>query len=888
MRRFACELRPLSSPPRPTAAWWLPEVERSALAVHLARCARAGVRIELCELPAHEGLLLLVDEGAPLALPAPCLPLARWAGRLYLPLDAQLWPPASEAEWGECLPSGRLLFLPNRTPVHAPPELSAAPELALRPPPTSARRWDRARPGTLLPPRLAGVSARVPSLEQTLADLREEVEPRPLDALEDSGSPTGEARGLRAGIARKILQWTSQAPQGAESPNWVDRLDQWARRSLGIDPAQLEQQRAAELSRLLELLQDDPDQGLRYALPLGAGETARGVAPPSARLDARDPRFDLSQRDRALPGDAWNVEPRTRARLTQKYYELAARELQLGRYRRAAYVYAHLLGNDQAAAQALERGRDWQEAAQLYAKTPRGELKAAACLERGGLLEEAARAWDAAGDPGRAAELYARLGDEERAQQAWERALDKAHAQGRLLVASRIAEQELRDPRRALRLLASEWPAGESAEDALVERLALLGRMDQRAQARQWVEELCRQELAVEASTKLARALRRTADAESDRTTSRWARDRARVAVSSALRGASAEQERALMKLVAELDSSDRLLERDAARWMRQRRRARRSAGASHGSSQRRLAWRLRRESQLEPGVDWWRAIGWRGGFAALGTRHDGELVLASGRDSTRHTQSLGLASLRRGEACLSLDPSDGVLAGWLPGPLARCARPGRPAQSLTESTGESLACAILQGGTAHLSGRPGSPARLSLHAESGELLDTRELDVLPLDDPLPELHMAAHGTSCWIAAGAQLHHLQGGQLLHSDTLPHPIRALVASPRYSRTRLLLALEEGVALQTRTADSQRWTLFASDLERPSVGFVRGGLAAADTGRVQLWTVRDGRAQLEEELDLQRSSPLAPCVFGGPVPFELGVLFEDGMLRWYERA
>ena len=77
------------------------------------------------------------------------------------------------------------------------------------------------------------------------------------------------------------------------------------------------------------------------------------------------------------------------SQLRAKYMELAGREMRLGRYRRAAYIYAHLLGDLTNAAAALIAGKHWREAAVLYRDRLKRPEMAAKCLEQGGLWAEA-------------------------------------------------------------------------------------------------------------------------------------------------------------------------------------------------------------------------------------------------------------------------------------------------------------------------------------------------------------------------------------------------------------------------------------------------------------------------------------------------------------------
>ena len=91
-------------------------------------------------------------------------------------------------------------------------------------------------------------------------------------------------------------------------------------------------------------------------------------------------------------------------KLLAKYRELANREKRLKRYRRAAYIYAELIGDVETAAAVLEEGKHFREAAEIYRKHLHKPLLAARTYESGGLFREAVEIyeelelWEEAGD----------------------------------------------------------------------------------------------------------------------------------------------------------------------------------------------------------------------------------------------------------------------------------------------------------------------------------------------------------------------------------------------------------------------------------------------------------------------------------------------------------
>src|SRR5262249_48218382 len=140
------------------------------------------------------------------------------------------------------------------------------------------------------------------------------------------------------------------------------------------------------------------------------------------------------------PVDYWDIGDQYRARLQAKYRELANREIALGRHRRAAYIFAELLGDLRAAAATLADGRLYRGAAALYDQRLKDSLAAARCLEQGGLLSEAIVFYQGMGHHEKVAELYEKLQQPDFAAQAYRRAVGAKLDCADYLAAAQILE----------------------------------------------------------------------------------------------------------------------------------------------------------------------------------------------------------------------------------------------------------------------------------------------------------------------------------------------------------------------------------------------------------------------------------------------------------------
>ncbi len=392
--------------PGDSAAEWLALLAPlgQALGIPLARLA-------LFRLPEGAGALAVPDDEALLAArpgeaDARLRPYRR-VGRLLLPLEADALPRPTALETRALLEHDAALH-PGLGLVALPPEaaLRASDLLAVTTLP--GRPWRPLDPPTA-GPRLTAVEVlRGPSIELFLAGGAGGVGEAP-------GKPPAEQTPGWAGeAAARLVRWASggteppakpepseEPPAGGKPPGdpggggLLGRLRSWSERTLD----QLDQARSREVDRLLRLLERDPDEGLRYALPVAGTSPARGArpAPPSANLPPRLVDYDGGAAGRRGPTEGWDLDAEVTARLARRYRELADRELRLQRFRRAAYIFANLLGDLTAAAGALAAGGHVREAAQLYDERLGRPLEAARVLERGGLLAEAAAAYEKVG-----------------------------------------------------------------------------------------------------------------------------------------------------------------------------------------------------------------------------------------------------------------------------------------------------------------------------------------------------------------------------------------------------------------------------------------------------------------------------------------------------------
>jgi tetratricopeptide (TPR) repeat protein len=353
----------------------------------------------------------------------------------------------------------------------------------LIPLPETPDAWSAPLPGLPPLPPIQSVFVNAPPLEGLFGGAADDIGTEPAPELADpTAQPDRESAGervsrLAAQAARPFL-WMAKKLLGVvpwvapRRTMWND-LEDWVDEKLGAASDRLSSARERALKKLLEELEKDPDQGLKHALPLASAGLHRGIAPPSSQLGSRDPNFDLGRVGGGRSLDAWDVSSNYQQELRRHYMELANREVQLGRHRRAAYIYAELLGDLSTAAIVLKNGGHAAEAALLYRDHLHRPLEAAGCFVEAGQYLEAVKLYEEGKRWDRLAALYRRMEDAEKAAAAFEIWIQELLRSDDPRQAAEILRNELKDRKRALEILEGAWPSSRQAVACIETALTL-------------------------------------------------------------------------------------------------------------------------------------------------------------------------------------------------------------------------------------------------------------------------------------------------------------------------------------------------------------------------------------------------------------------------------
>jgi tetratricopeptide (TPR) repeat protein len=404
-------------------------------------------------------------------------PYSKIGGKLFIPVDAALEPVVTADELTKLLLWEVQVFHPyiGMVGFDAGDKLSLA-NLILLPQP-QLQLWNFAHPGLNSPAGLQMIGLEPLKAEaDVVEDLNDNVGSMPLSQImnlkgdsESSSSEILKKTGNAFAMAGLFFLLTlsfigkmiftifsliapkSQPVRGRQK-GLLQELEEWINKKMG----DLQKQRDSELNRLMGLFDKDPDEALKYAIPLGSPYLNRGTAPQSGKLGKRSTDFNLGALGGGGRVDSWDVGNYQYA-LRKKYEQAANTAVAAGNFKRAAYIYAHLLSNFYSAANVLQQGKFYREAAALYKEHFKNNKLAAECLERGGLLSEAIPLYIEMDNPEKVGDLYTQLGRPDKALPYYHTTVDRLKTSKDYKQAAKITLEKLHKKDDALNVLLDGW-----------------------------------------------------------------------------------------------------------------------------------------------------------------------------------------------------------------------------------------------------------------------------------------------------------------------------------------------------------------------------------------------------------------------------------------------
>jgi tetratricopeptide (TPR) repeat protein len=785
------------------------------------------------------------------------IPYSLVGGRLFIPADSELRIPLLSAEFAAAFLNDINVLHPTIGLVSADTEEALGLVDLLEVPECHPGHWNAARMAPPVGPAQLSFIALEPPIEagEFLSKGREDIASNSTQELK--GEPGERGPGLlpRAkefigdAFFGGISKLMGMIPQTGSSHNMFNRLEDWANARW----SQLTLRQQQEIDRLLKLLSSDPDKGLRHAIPLGGDGSHRGEEQADLSLGSQKVDFDLARLGGGGSVQYWMLSWEHQQALSDLYRSAANRELTLRRFRRAAFIFAHLLNDYQSAASALKSGGYFREAAVLYRKHLTADRTAADCLREGGLYEDAAALYEELREYELLGDMYRDLERDGDASEAFERSVAEARRRNDTIQASRIVDRKLKQPDRARGMLSDAWPQGMNADVCVEEYFRLLQRDEIHDEARSAIATLSGKTEAPSQRLTLARVLAGIRNSYPQEEVAADSEDATRVLIGGYL-AQHGRDVKSAAEIVKTLDSGDPLLGRDARAFTKnEQTRAKdpSSPPVSATEAQVQLTWVS--AAPAPKGFRILRAVispGKRLVFIGL-TEGMYPAIWVEGAEIMKIWDPVRLPAWEIYDASFVRFGSDGLQI------LMISTNRGLPDQGdVRLDSDEFQVCinrfaAVVEDPNGYMFDYVDGD-RLSRYSK-GQLDWTRQIsESLGRDQEPPTLKFAplcATGKSVFLGSGNELVRICGDDEQRVET-PAAALSLIQSSPHPDKRLMFNMDFGAGLFRD--DAERWNrirYFASDMEAPQVAFTRTGhIIAANAEKVRVYVV--GRYEISK--------------------------------------
>ena len=934
MMRVDVELRLSPSDSAEPDAWYLPGCSPEDWLHEIAQWQLDHMGLRIYPLPrsisdrSAVGALVTWSGSTVPQASGNCIAFRQVGGQQFIPADASIRPELTPEELVALLPqTGLSVWHPSIGIVAFDLDDGLLPSDLLIIARPSPQRWDLASEGTRLAPSLTRISPESPpqNIEDVLSGSQDDIgtdsdqlfTPQTEQEAEAESRPENSGTGASKVFLRSVASMIRGLgkllpPRGIGSENsgirgFLARADSWVTEKLNRISAAMESRRQKELNRLLDMLEQDPDRGLRYAIPSHESDSRRR-SQPSDRLAEHDTDFSLGSSGGG--SDPWSISPEMWQRLLNRYRELANRELNLGRFRRAAYIYAELLGDYYAAANALEQGRHFREAAVLY-RTKLGSLQhATECLRRGGLWAEAVELYLEQGQFEKAGDILAEMKQHEESEEMYQKAVAQHLQQSQSLDAARILECKLNAPDEAIATLNEAWHLRGHSDPCLKEVFAIASRHGRHEAARRLIEEVREPSNPASKNASVIDRVSQVASDYPDAATRAAAVLCTQTLVSRNLKGASGLDKGKLIEALNRTARDDRLLPRDGRKFIELARLRSATRHLESRQGRRLVGPRVIRTISL-PGreIRWLKAISTRQGIFAAGCI-DGDLVLSrtswSEAETSGKSWSVGRDFTSGEELILAVDPAESrrLLISEIPARRPFAFRDFQPTEICPFETSAGfdfsplfdesqlefqgpLAATMTPDSEAILSITNGQLI-LSIYGWKGQLLGKHSLqDLRPASQPLDVLclPLRTHGNRFVGGVGSDLYSctIQGGQ--KQTSLSGRVTDIAVSDSNTRFRVATATDSVNRIYWDDIETGPSEVFARGFESPQLCINLGGyLIAAVDGCCQIYSTQHRELRLEAEILGREVDPVA--VLAGPHEDTFAVVTAEGQISIYQ--
>ena len=256
------------------------------------------------------------------------------------------------------------------------------------------------------------------------------------------------AGGLLSGLAKLGLG------NGIFDSDHMERMQQ--------DFEQLEERSKSQMDKLMKMLDEDPENALKYAIPLDETGAGRGDQMGSFELAQRWGQFNWGSSDRVSGSGGFTMPPDLYLKIQQKYRKSAEDLIEKGDYKKAAFVYFKLLKSYHEAAQTLEKGEHFKEAAEVYQEHCKNKDKAADCYLKGNMPRKSIKLYEELNNHIKVGEIYDSLNERKKACAFYEKEIERMTSDNAYFEAHEIYKERILDNNKAKNTLLSGWTNGRN------------------------------------------------------------------------------------------------------------------------------------------------------------------------------------------------------------------------------------------------------------------------------------------------------------------------------------------------------------------------------------------------------------------------------------------
>lgn len=267
-------------------------------------------------------------------------------------------------------------------------------------------------------------------------------------AFEKSKDKSKDAKIEKRSWLKKMLPYLGG--DDSKLTNYVEKKEQ--------DFEDLERRNSSEMEKLMDLFKNNPEEALKYAIPIDFNNSGRGGNQGAFTMAKRWQSMSLfGNEGNYRSGGSATVFDDSMYKLQQQYFQAATNFINEGKYEKAAFVYMKLLQNNQLAAETLEKGKLYSEAASVYLKLLNNKLKAANCYENGRMTSEAIELYKELQMNEKVGDLYSSIHNRTEADRHYNFVVEEYKNLDQYVKASMILKNKMNDKQTAQPLLLKGW-----------------------------------------------------------------------------------------------------------------------------------------------------------------------------------------------------------------------------------------------------------------------------------------------------------------------------------------------------------------------------------------------------------------------------------------------